>query len=431
MSDMEEVKRLIEDQGRAWEEFKKANDEAIKAKADGKSVADLEVKLAKANEALNAIDEIKARLDEAEKRANRPRGGGEHGDAEQEVKSFNAAPFRRRDVNVDAPGLADYKAAARSFLRANGNLELLSDAERKTLQAGVLTDGGYLVTPPVMASVVTKMRELSTLRGIVGQISISTNRIEGLVDRDDVDSGWVGEIGSRTATGTPETGKDAIDVHEMYAYPELSQQIIEDAAIDVEAWVSGKVAQSFADLENAAYFSGNGVAKPRGLFSYTTAETADASRTWGQFEHIKSGASGAFAASNPSNYLFDVMAALKTPYHSNARWLTRRSVLNKIRQFKDTATGNYLWQPGLTAGAPSQLLAHPVVLDENVPALGAASLSLAFGDFQRGYLIVDRLGMTMLRDPYTSKPKVGLYFRRRTGGAARDFDAVKFMSFQA
>ena len=86
-------------------------------------------------------------------------------------------------------------------------------------------------------------------------------------------------------------------------------------------------------------------------------------------------------------------------------------------------------RPFLQAGQPASLLGYPVTESEDMPNLGANSFSLAFGDFRRGYLVVDRLGVRILRDPYTAKPYVLFYTTKRVGGGIQNFEAIKLLKF--
>src|SRR5690606_16096416 len=143
-----------------------------------------------------------------------------------------------------------------------------------------------------------------------------------------------------------------------------------------------------------------------------------------------SGAAGAFAASDPSDALVDLVYALKAGYRQNATFVMNRRTQAEVRKLKDDA-GNYLWQPGLAAGQPATLLGYPVMNDDNMPDIAADSSSIAFGDCRRGYLVVDRIGVRVLRDPYSAKPYVLFYVTRRVGGGVADFDAIKLMKFAA
>jgi HK97 family phage major capsid protein len=426
-----EVKRLIEGIGTAFEEFKKTNDARIKAIEEGKSTAEHDAKLAKLSEKLDTLGDAKSRIDDIEKRLNRPDlSDAASADVKAELKAFNLNVVTvkgRSPLSIE--DYVGYKDAFNAYLRVNGHIDQLSEAQRKSMFAGADNQGGYFLPPPTVNSIVKKVYDFSLLRQLSSVITIGTNSIEGLTDRDDVTSGWVAELGTRSAATTPVIGKDRIDAFEMYSFPDVSQTLIDDVAFDIEAWLVDKVATSFQTIESTAFAVGTGVGQARGLFSYTTAATADATRTWGQFEHVATGASADFNGTNPADYIIDLISKLKVGYLNNAQFLMNRAVRAKIRKFKEATTNAYMWQPGLAKGVPDTLFGYNVNLDEYVPALAASSLSMAFGDFKAGFQIVDRQGMRMLRDPYTNKPKVGLYCTRRVGSAARDFDAVKFMKF--
>jgi HK97 family phage major capsid protein len=205
--------------------------------------------------------------------------------------------------------------------------------------------------------------------------------------------------------------------------------LLDDAVLDIEAWLAAKVADRLTRVENTAFITGNGVNKPRGIADYPTAATGDDSRAWGTFEHVATANNGNFPSSNPADTLFDLVGKFKDAYLANATWLTRREVITLVRKFKESTTNGYLWQPGLQQGRPQTLLGFPVAIAQDMPALATDSLSLAFGDFREAYQIVDRAGFRVLRDPFTAKPYVRFYTTRRTGGGAVQFEAVKFVKF--
>ncbi len=306
----------------------------------------------------------------------------------------------------------------------------LTAEEYKTLQVGVEADGGFLVPSDTSGRIVTRIFELSPIRPISNVQPISSDRLEGIADIDEAGDGWVGETEARPDTKTPQIGKYEIPAHEQYAQPKATQKLLDDAAVNVESWLSRKVGDRFARREGAAFVIGNGVAQPRGFAAYPTAATADATRVWGTLEHINTGVNGAFAAANPADILFDLEGSFKSGYLANARIVTRRQVITLVRKFKD-GQGQYLWQPGLQAGKPAQLIGYPLVMAEDMPAVATGSLSLAMGDFNEGYQIVDRLGVRVLRDPYTDKPYIKFYTIRRVGGAVVQFECIKFVRFSA
>lgn len=437
MSDILEIKSLIEAQGKAWEEHKKTNDELIKAKAEGKAVADLEVKLSKVSDEMDKLADLKADFDKFILESQRP-GAGAKGDGsvEAECKSWNAmlrADFQSKgrsipsEVSVDA--YAQYKSAFYSLVR-HGDIERLSADERKALSAGSDPDGGYLLPTPTVGRMVKKVYEQSTMRQLANVQTISTDALEGIVDNDEADAGWVSEMGTRNDTDTPQVGKYRIEAHEMYAQPKVTQKLIDDAATDVEAWLADKVADKFARVEGNAFWNGDGVGKPRGLAAYSTAATGDGSRAWGTFEHVLTGANGAFHTTK-ADPLQDLLGAFKDQYLQNATFAMRREVRTLIRKLKEATTDRYLWEPSLQAGQPDSLLGYPVRIDQYIPSLGTGSLSLAFGDFREAYTIVDRIGVRTLRDPYTAKPYIRFYSTKRTGAGAVNFEAVKFLKFSA
>lgn len=433
MSDLSEVKNLIEEQGRAWEEFKRTNDELIKAKADGKAIADIEAKLANMTAAL---DESKKRADELFeeiKASKRPSLGGGESDMQKEAKSFNDAlradmqSKGRPAAEISVDAYAQYKSAFVNLVR-HGDLERLSADERKALSAGSDPDGGYLLPTPTVGRIVSKVYEQSVMRQIANVQSISTDALEGVVDNGDAGAGWVSETGTRSETTTPQVGKWRIEAHEMYAEPRVTQKLLDDAAVDVEMWLAGKIADKFARVEGTAFWSGTGTGQPRGLATYTTAATGDDSRAWGQFEHVKSGANGDFHTTK-ADPLQDLVGAMRDQYLAAAIFVMRREVRTKLRKLKEATSDRYLWEPSLQAGQPDRLLGYPVRIDQYMPSLATDSLSLAFGDFAEAYTIVDRLGIRTLRDPFTAKPYVKFYSTRRVGGGAVNFEAVKFLKF--
>lgn len=434
-----EVKNILEGQGRAFDEFKKANDELIKAKADGKAFGDLEAKVAKLGEELDKFDELKTIIEDLQKKANRPQSDAEvkgAADFAAEVKNFNItlrAEFQAKGKafpgELDVEGYKQYKSGFFKVL-SGVSVDDLSTEERKAMSAGSDPDGGYLLPNATQGSVLGKIYEQSIMRQIATVQPISTNDIEGILDNDEASAGWVSELGSRTDTNTPQVGKWKIEAHEMYAMPKASQKILDDAATDVEGWLSGKIADKFARVEGTAFWQGSGVGQPRGLASYATAATADDSRAWGTFEHVNTGANGAFHTTQ-FDPVVSLVGALKDQYLTNAQFVMRRSVRTAARLLKESTTNRYLWEPGMQVGAPERLMGYPCRVDEYMPALATGSLSLAFGDFRQAYLIVDRMGMRTLRDPYTAKPYVVFYTTKRTGGGAQNTEAVKFLRFSA
>lgn len=444
MSIEQELKDAIDGIGRNFEEFKAENNKLIK-----KGVSDslAELKLDKLSQSIDDLsgkkEDLEKRMkqeselrEELERKVNQLRVTGKPADdiEAKAIEQFNleikSVALSRQAPAPAEVGAEEFRAYKNAFMKhARKGRDSLSGDEAKAMQVGVDADGGYLVPSDTTGRIVQRVFDLSPIRQISAVQSISSDRLEGIEDINEASAGWVGELGTRSDTNTPQVGKYEIPVHEMYAQPKATQKLLDDSSIDIESWLAAKVADKFARTEGTAFVVGSGINQPRGFTTYTTAATADATRTWGQLEHVATGVSGDFAASNPADHLFDLIMAFKPGYLAGASWVTRRTVIAKIRKFKEATTNAYLWQPGLQAGQPSQLLGFPVVMAEDMPALAASSLSLALGNFSVGYQIVDRLGVRTLRDPFTDKPYVKFYTIRRTGGAVLNSEAIKFIKF--
>ena len=404
--DLQDLKDLLQKQGNAFEEFKATNDQLIKAKADGKSVESLEAKLAKIDAELGKIADVKSEIEALEKRMNRPGAPGEADKAK-----------------------AEHKAAFQKFMR-KGDDSNLSDLQRKAYNITTDADGAYAVPEEIDRDILSKLVDVSPIRQIATVRTIGTSDYKKLVNIRGTASGWVDEDDARTATNSSQFAQVTPFMGELYAYPQATQQMLEDVFFNAEAWIGEEVATEFARAEGAAFVSGDGTKKPKGFLAYTTAATADSARAFGTLEHVATGVAADWAASNPQDILLTLVYKLKAGYRANARFVMNKGVLADVRKWKDT-TGNYIWRPGLEAGQPDTLLGYGITEAEDMPVKAANALPIAFGDFSRGYLIVDRIGTSVLRDPYTNKPYVGFYTRKRLGGCVVDSEAIKVIKIAA
>lgn len=405
----------------AFEEMKAKNDERLALLEKGKA----DVVLNEQVDRINAtISDLQGKLaDVALQTAGAALGG--NGQADDDVKA--AAQFsieNGREVSVD-----EYRAYRGSFAAALRKGKGAGSEVMAHMSVNSDPDGGYTVTPDTSGRIVKRVYESTPMRQVANVVTIGTDALEGFNDLDEAAAGWVGEKQSRTDTATPELGKWSITVHEIYAQPKATQKLLDDSAWNIEQWLADKVADKFARAESAAFVSGDGALKPRGLWTHPTAATADASRAWGTFEHVNTGASGAFtAAPGGSDIMIDLVFKLKAAYRNGASWMMSRATLAAVRKLKD-GDGNYLWQPNFEARQGGMVLGFPVVEGEDVPAIGANALAIAFGDFAEAYTIVDRIGIRVLRDPFTDKPNIRFYTTKRVGGGAVNFEAVKFLRF--
>jgi len=425
----EEIKKAVgavEALHAGFEEFKKANDERL-AQIEKKGSADVvtEAKLQKIEADLEKAQKIADEAVLASKRQSRivTDERGEVVDLDRKAQEWASMNARRRGAVAGSFGAADmdgYKAAFDTFLRKGE--EVMGPDERKALSVGTDPDGGYVVNPDLSGRIVMKVFETSPMRAYASVQVISSDALEGLFDLNEASSGWVGETDSRAETNTPQLGKWRIPAHELYAKPKATQKLLDDASINMEAWLASKVAEKFARDEANAFVVGNGVNKPRGFLTYGSGTTLP-----GTIEQFASGVNGALAATpDGGDVLINALYGLKQQYRSNATWFMNRATMRLVRKAKDS-NGSYIWIPGIAAGQPASLLGYPVASFEDMPDPATNSLSIAVGDMRETYQIVDRLGIRTLRDPYSAKPYVEFYTTKRVGGDVVNFEAIKLI----
>lgn len=377
-----------------FEAFKAANDERL-AELDAKAAGDvlLEEKLGRIDRDLT---QQKSALDRLLSEQARP-------------------ALERGDMPVD-PGWAAYMR--------RGDASSLH--EGKSASAGVDGDGGYVVPERTERRIDRLLTEASPIRAIAQVRRTTAARFRKPVSLGGATSGWVSETAARPETETPSLDLIEFPMAELYAMPAATQQLLDDAMIDVDDWLAEEVRDVFAVQESTAFVTGDGNGKPRGFLDYAVA--AEGLQSWGELGYVATGTSGAFDAAEPADALIDLIYAPKTGYRAKGRFVMNRQTVSAVRRFKD-ADGNYLWQPSLSQAGSSTLLGYPVTEAEDMPDIGANSFSIAFGDFEKGYLILDRQGVDVLRDPYSAKPYVLFYTTKRVGGGVQDFEAIKLLKF--
>lgn len=341
-----------------------------------------------------------------------------------------ARPGASYDDGGNDPDAREHKQAFLGYLRSGRERELESKAHAiKAMATDNDPNGGYLV-PTQIDSVISKaLRELSPMRQLARVVQIATGDYSMLHSVGGTGYSWVGEKSDRPQTDGARFMELKPAMGEIYASPAVTQRLLDDNSFDLESWLTDELSEAFGEGEGIAFINGSGINKPRGILTYDISTDVDGTRADSELQYVASGAAGAFASSNPSDKLIKLVHSVKPRYRINAHWTMNSNTLELVRVFKNTA-GDYIWKQGLEAGQPSMLLGYPVHEDENMPDISANSLSIAFGDFQRGYTIVDR-STSMLRDPYTAKPHVLFYSTKRVGAGMRDFRAIKLMKFAA
>ena len=340
----------------------------------------------------------------------------------------------RRQVEVGAiagqrPALDGVKSIATSafvedYLR-NG---VTSGLEQKAVQSSTDALGGFAVPREIDEAIDRTLVAISPIRQIANVVRVGSAGYRKLVSTGGTPSGFVGFEAARPVTNTGTFVEIVPASGDLYANPAASQQMLDDAMFDVEAWLASEIATEFARAEGMAFVKGTGVAQPLGFLTSPNAITLDGVRPMGTLQSIGTGALGAFPATNPQDKLLDLVQSLRQPYRQGAVFVMNSTTATAIRKFK-TTDGAYIWQPGLVSGSASTLLGYPVIEAEGMPDIAANSLSIAFGNYKAGYTIAERQATQILRDPYTNKPYVHFYATKRIGGQVTNSEAIKLLKF--
>ena len=418
--ELKEVKDLIEKQGQAWEEFKKTNDAAIQAKADGKAIGDLEAKLASLNEAL---DKVQTKL-------SRP---GAMATKSEDRQSPEAEAYKAAFMNwVRNPSDPERRTALQLRARELRKVETKAGGdedgfETRAVQTVTSTGsaGGFALPEIIERQIQRLSVDISPIRQIATVRMVGSPDYKELFDINGAAFEWVGEAGTRSQTNTPDLAEVAPTFGMASARPRASEESLDDLFFDVESWLINSAAEAIAQGEGLAFVSGNGTNRPTGfLAGPTPVTTVDASRAFGTLQYIASGQAAALPTS--ADVFFDLVYALRARYRANAAWVLNKLVLSSVRKYKDT-TNQYLWQPSLSMSQPETFMGYPIAEAEDMPAVGANAFPVAFGDFREGYLIADRVGMRMTRDDITVPGFVQFYIRKRVGGRIRNSQAIKLL----
>ena len=404
-----EARAAMHEMMAAFEAFKGANDARLN-EIERKTSADtlLEEKVARIDQ---AVSSAQARLDRVVSEARRPELGGSP-----------PVPVVGR---ATSPGQGEEtKAAFDGYLKTGASFGL----ELKAGLSSASNSAGYVVPEQTERAIERRLMAGSPMREIASVRTVGAGVFRKPVSTAGLAAGWVAETAARPETDPATLALLEFPSADLYASPAATQNLLDDALIDLDEWLASEVEDAFAAQETTAFVGGDGVNKPKGFLSYDI--VAEADHGWGEIGYVASGAAGAFAPSNPTDRLIDLVYAPKARYRPNGRFVMNRKTVSAVRKFKDT-DGAYIWQPAQRPGETASLLGYAVTEIETMPDIGADAAAIAFGDFQRGYLIVDRAGVRVLRDPYSAKPYVLFYTTKRVGGGVQNFDAIKVMKFAA
>lgn len=428
---------IVEKINALWEEQKATldkRDEALK-KDHTAAISDLKEMLAKQDE---DFKKYKAEADEEIKRLKI--SSAPSGDPKTREDMVKSAFFRTvHKTNYQDLPEESKSALIEAEMRAAKAYGLpKSEMEMKTLLSGIDTYGGIFVPVEVEQDILKLARDDSAIYRLAEKKTTGTSSYERPVRLSESSAVWTGEVETRRETKTPDYGQLKWDVHTLMAKPTLSSELIEDSYVDIEAELMDSTRIAFGETIAHAHVWGNGVKKPFGILAYPVAEqTGKAGVDWGKLGFAKTGKAGAFLPydpaskdKGPADCLIDMTTFLKRGYRQGANWLMNSFTESSVRKLKDN-DGNYLWQPSLQMGKPNTLLGYNIEIDENMPDIEANAFSVAFGNFRKGYLVVERRGMRIQRDTVTKAPLVIFNIDLRTGGGIQNFEAIKLLKFAA
>jgi HK97 family phage major capsid protein len=396
----------------AFDAFKAATDERLAELAKGRTEPLLEEKVARIDASLQAAER---RLERVVQEGRRP-VIGDRGVLRQ----------------AQDEGSPETKAAWEGFLRGGSTLGLefkagLADTVQ-VLQAGVGSAGGYLAPPETERLVERRLMQSSPMRELATVRTIGAGVFRKPVSMGGTETGWVAETQPRPETDASTLQLLEFPSAELYANPAATQTLLDDAFVNLDEWLAAEIEDAFVEQETAAFVSGDGVNKPKGFLAYEA--VPNAGHAWGKLGYVATGTAGGFDPETPTDALMDLIYAGKAAHRANGRFVMNRKTVQTLRKFRD-GNGNYAWQPAAAPGQQASLLGYPVVEIEAMPDMADGAFSVAFGDFAKGYLIVDRAGLRVLRDPYSAKPYVLFYTTKRVGGGVQNFDAIKLLRFSA
>ncbi len=431
MSDIKEVKdelgKLVTDFQEEHKKLAERGQETSEGLEEIKNnFAELSEEFQNSQQALKA--EQKARED-LELTLARAGSGGKEGEIKSNpeyVKGFYDFLQSKKEIESDV-----IDAELKNLVEKSCGKELTANefVHVKTMLVGSNPDGGYLVPVDMLSRISTRIFESSPMRDIATVISTANEAVELVIDDQEFDSGWVAELDDRPETDSSKIGTITIPTHEQYAMPIATQKLLDDATVNIESWISGKISQKFARTENTAFVAGEGdsVKKPTGILFY------DDWGTLGTYERGKlETRETATASTLAADDLIDLQTDLFEFYQANATWVMRRKTWAEVMKLKDN-NDNYLLNPAMMfQGALGlQLLGKPVRLFADMEGLADGDIPIAYGDFREGYTIVDRIGIRVLRDPLTTKGKVKFYTTKRVGGKVVNYQAIKRLKIQS
>lgn len=428
---LDSIQKTLDKLGEAVEAHRKATDERIEElKKTGTVSPETQAKLDKIDGTIDELSAQKKTIETLITRASRP-GLGTPGNPVVNAPEF--AEHREAFFDwVRRPGEPERQMRVNEAVKAIAKRTPMNALERRATQVITSTGsaGGFALPEEIAREIDRLSVDISPIRQIARVVSCGTPDYKELIDIGGAAFEWLAEAATRNQTNTPDLAEVAPTFGMASAKPQATEESLDDLFFNVEDWLITSAAEAIAAGEGAAFVAGNGTKKPTGFLSGPAPlSTTDASRAFGTLQYIAS-AQAAAMPTTPDTF-YDIVYALRARYRRNATWVTSKLVLAAMRKYKEATTNAYMWQPGLAAGQPDMFAGYPVVEAEDMPAVGAGTFPLAFGDFKEGYLIADRVGMRITRDEITSPGFVKFYIRKRVGGKLRNTQAIKLLKIAA
>ena len=395
-ADASDPKALIEQLNVAFAAFKEKHEEELKSRVS-------DTVLSEHVERINSdVSRIEAALDKAMADiASAQLGGGEQ---------------------VRDP---EYTDQFRAYFRSGVESQRLNEVKAQATKTD--GEGGFLAPIEWDRTIGQKLKQVSMMREESSVQVISSAGFSKVFSDRATGSGWVGEQAARAETSTPTLASLAFPLGELYANPAASQGLIDDAEVDIEAWLAEEVSLEFARQEGIAFLSGDGSNKPHGILTYVTGAANAARHPFGAITVTNSGNASLL---NSADAVLDLIYSLPEEFEANAKFFMNRLTAGVVRKLKAT-DGQYLWQPAVAAGQPSTLAGAPVVHLPGMPTVAANAIAMLYGDMRETYQVVDRIGLRVLRDPYTRKPFVHFYTTKRVGGGVKNPESMKALRIAA
>ena len=386
-----EIKSAIQNLGETFEQFKQAYDEKLENVAKSEADPLLDEKLAKIEAKMDSLEDVNQAITKQQAAQENLK---EQMEQIHTVVTRPNSGFETKQVDATLKAFDQY---------CRKGLDKLEPDERKALTVSNDSTGGFLAPPEYVRELIKTITEISPIRSIARIRQTAQRSIQVPKRTGQFAAAWVAESGTRTETTGYTVGLEEIPAHEYYALIDISEQDLEDTVFDLEAEMQSEFAERFALLEGTAFVSGDAVGKPEGFMTNSSV--------------------AGVVSGNASNLLADglitLVHSIKAEYARQGTFVFNRSTLAAIRKLKDTA-GQYVFQPGmmLTGGVTNTILGFPYVQATDMPDVGAGNFPIAFGDFRRAYMIVDRINLAVLRDPFTQATTGNVRYvaRKRTGG---------------